>query len=78
MLNWLKELSSEASTILLVKDFHKFYDDPSINRTIKELSSALKKTSHNLINLSNLSSSLLLIQINEVLDFISNSKFLLQ
>jgi len=43
VLNWLKEQSSEASIVLLVKDFHKFYDDPSINRTIKELSSALKK-----------------------------------
>ena len=42
VLNWLKEQSSEVSTILLVKDFHKFYDDPSINRTIKELSSSLK------------------------------------
>ncbi len=49
VLNWLKEQSSEVSTILLVKDFHKFYEDPSINRTIKELSSTLKKTSHNLI-----------------------------
>ena len=31
-----------------------------------------------LINLSNLSSSLVLIQINEVLDFMSNSKLLHQ
>ena len=31
-----------------------------------------------LINFSNLSSSLVLIQINEVLDFMSNSKFLHQ
>jgi len=54
VLNWLKEQSSEVSTVLLVKDFHKFYDDPSINRTIKELSSALKKTSHNLIISSHL------------------------
>ena len=49
VLNWLKELNPEVSTVLLVKDFHKFYDDPSINRTIKELSSALKETSNNLI-----------------------------
>ena len=49
VLNWLKEQRSEVSTILLVKDFHKFYDDPSINRTIKQLSYALKETSHNLI-----------------------------
>ncbi|MBO8219501.1 AAA family ATPase [Prochlorococcus marinus] len=54
VLNWLKAQSSEVSTVLLVKDFHKFYDDPSINRTIKELSSALKETSHNLIISSHL------------------------
>jgi len=54
VLNWLKEQNSEVSIVLLVKDFHKFYDDPSINRTIKELSSALKKTSHNLIISSHL------------------------
>ena len=54
MLNWLKEQNHEASTILLVKDFHKFYDDPTINRTIKELSSALKETCHNLIISSHL------------------------
>ena len=54
VLNWLKEQNSELSTVLLVKDFHKFYDDPSINRTIKELSSTLKKTSHNLIISSHL------------------------
>ncbi len=54
VLNWLREQNPEVSTILLAKDFHKFYDDPSINRTIKELSSALKKTSHNLIISSHL------------------------
>ncbi len=54
VLNWLKEQSSNLSTILLVKDFHKFYDDPSINRTIKELSSKLKETNHNLIISSHL------------------------
>jgi len=54
VLNWLKDQSAESSTILLVKDFHKFYDDPTINRTIKELSSALKETSHNLIISSHL------------------------
>ena len=48
-LNWIKSQPSELSTILLVKDFHKFYDDPSISRTIKELSFLLKETNHNLI-----------------------------
>ncbi len=54
VLNWLKEQTSKVPTILLVKDFHKFYDDPSINRTIKELFSALKETNHNLIISSHL------------------------
>ncbi len=48
-LNWIKEQTSELPTILLVKDFHKFYDDPSIIRTIKELSFSLRETSNNLI-----------------------------
>jgi len=54
VLNWLKEQNSEISTVLLVKDFHKFYDDPSVNRTIKELSLTLKETNHNLIISSHL------------------------
>tara|TARA_Y100000589_G_scaffold300633_1_gene310914 strand:+ start:118 stop:1584 length:1467 start_codon:yes stop_codon:yes gene_type:complete len=49
ILNWIKEQKNEVSTILLIKDFHKFYDDPTISRTIKELSYSLKKTTHNLI-----------------------------
>ena len=49
VLNWIKEQSSEISTILLVKDFHKFYDDPSISRTIKELSNSIKETTNNII-----------------------------
>ena len=54
ILKWFKEQNSDISTILLLKDFQKFYDDPSINRTIKELSSSLKETSHNLIISSHL------------------------
>ena len=54
VLNWLREQTPNLSTILLLKDFHKFYDDPSINRTIKELSSSLKGTNHNLIISSHL------------------------
>ena len=49
VLNWLKEQNSEVPTVLLVKDFHKFYDDPSISRTIKELCQLLKSTSNNVI-----------------------------
>ncbi|MDC3092029.1 AAA family ATPase [Prochlorococcus sp. AH-716-M18] len=54
VLNWFKEQNPEVSTILLLKDFHKFYEDPSINRTIKELSSSLKETNNNLIFISHL------------------------
>ncbi len=54
ILNWLMGQGSEVSTVLLVKDFHKFYDDPTISRTLKKLSSALKETSHNLIISSHL------------------------
>ena len=49
VLNWLKEQKTELSTVLLVKDFYKFYDDPSICRTIKELSYLLRRTNNNLI-----------------------------
>ncbi len=49
VLSWIKEQTSDLSTILLVRDFHKFYDDPSISRTIKELSSSLRETNNNLI-----------------------------
>ena len=49
ILNWIKEQNNSVSTILLLKDFHKFYDDPTISRTIKELSFLLKETTHNII-----------------------------
>ncbi len=49
ILNWIKNQSNEVSTILLIKDFHKFYDDPSISRTIKEISFSLKASTHNVI-----------------------------
>ncbi|MDC3170795.1 AAA family ATPase [Prochlorococcus sp. AH-716-E13] len=49
VLNWIKDQTSELPTILLVRDFHKFYDDPSISRTIKQLSFSLRETNNNLI-----------------------------
>ncbi len=49
VLNWIKEQTSELPTILLLRDFHKFYDDPSISRTIKELSSSLRETNNNIV-----------------------------
>ena len=49
ILNWIKEQQNSPSTILVLKDFHKFYDDPSISRTLKELALSIKETSHNII-----------------------------
>tara|TARA_B100000965_G_scaffold114468_1_gene94496 strand:+ start:2313 stop:3776 length:1464 start_codon:yes stop_codon:yes gene_type:complete len=49
ILNWIKEQQNAPPTILVLKDFHKFYDDPSISRTIKELALSIKETSHNII-----------------------------
>ena len=49
ILNWINEQNNSVSTILLLKDFHKFYEDPTISRTIKELSFFLKETTHNII-----------------------------
>ena len=49
ILNWIRDQKNSPSTILVLKDFHKFYDDPSISRTIKELAFSLKETSHNII-----------------------------
>ena len=49
VLNWFREQKTELSTVLFLKDFYKFYDDPIISRTIKELYFSLRRTSNNLI-----------------------------
>ncbi|MBD74976.1 MAG: AAA family ATPase [Rickettsiales bacterium] len=49
VLNWFREQAKDLSTILFLKDFYRFCDDPSISRTIKELSYSLRSTSNNLI-----------------------------
>ena len=49
VLNWFREQNSELSTVLLLKDFYKFFEDTSICRTIKELSFSLRQTNNNLI-----------------------------
>ena len=35
ILNWIREQNNSVSTVLLLKDFHKFYEDPTISRTVK-------------------------------------------
>ena len=32
ILNWINEQNNSVSTVLLLKDFHKFYEDPTISR----------------------------------------------
>tara|TARA_Y100001970_G_C14257267_1_gene876444 strand:+ start:7261 stop:8748 length:1488 start_codon:yes stop_codon:yes gene_type:complete len=49
ILKWLNELENSKATILLAKDFHRFCEDPSISRTLKNLSNSLRETNHNLI-----------------------------
>ena len=49
VLNWFREQNTDLSTVLFLKDFYKFYDDPSICRTVKELSYILRGTTNNLI-----------------------------
>ena len=49
VLQWLRELDSSKPTLLLVKDFHRFCDDPGIARMLRNLQQALRSTSHTLV-----------------------------
>jgi len=90
----LKAQAIASRTYALKQKGNSFYDINSTNKNqvyigleagtyktkkaVKSTRSLVLTYEDKLINLSNLSSSLVLIQINEVLDFISNSKFLHQ
>ena len=37
VLQWLRDLDSSKPTLLLVKDFHRFCDDPGIARMLRNL-----------------------------------------
>jgi len=51
-LQWLEKLESSNSTILLLKDFHRFSDDAGIARMLKNLSTELRAKPHNIILIS--------------------------
>ncbi len=49
VLEWLKKLNSKNPTILLVKDFFRFCEDPGIARMLKNLSTELRKQPHTIV-----------------------------
>ena len=49
VLQWLQQLQNSSPTVLLVKDFHRFCEDPGIARMLRNLSISLRSTSHNLV-----------------------------
>ncbi len=49
VLQWLESIQSSNPTTLLLKDFHRFCEDPGIARMLKNLSSELRKTPHNIV-----------------------------
>tara|TARA_Y100001968_G_C19448040_1_gene766553 strand:- start:3043 stop:4521 length:1479 start_codon:yes stop_codon:yes gene_type:complete len=51
-LQWLQKLEPTNSTILLLKDFHRFSDDAGIARMLKNLAIELRTKPHNIILIS--------------------------
>ena len=49
VLQWLQQLPESSPTVLLVKDFHRFCDDPGIARMLRNLSTQLRSTPHTLV-----------------------------
>ena len=49
VLQWLRDLDSSRPTLLLVKDFHRFCDDPGIARMLRNLQQALRSPAHTLV-----------------------------
>ena len=49
VLQWLSNIESSNATTLLLKDFHRFCEDPGITRMLKNLSNELRKTPHNIV-----------------------------
>tara|TARA_Y100001968_G_scaffold306902_1_gene324124 strand:+ start:1243 stop:2727 length:1485 start_codon:yes stop_codon:yes gene_type:complete len=49
VLQWLQKIESSNPTTLLLKDFHPFCEDPGIARMLKNLSSDLRETPHNIL-----------------------------
>jgi len=49
VLEWLKKLDESSPTILLLKDFHHFCEDPGILRMLKNLTINLRSKPHSII-----------------------------
>ena len=49
VLQWLFDLDNGRPTLLLLKDFHRFCDDPGVARMVRNLSSRLRETPHTLV-----------------------------
>ena len=49
VLEWLKKLDESSPTILLLKDFHHFCEDPGILRMLKNLTISLRSKPHSII-----------------------------
>ncbi len=49
VLQWLQERSPSTPTLLLLKDVHRFCEDPGIARMLRNLASQLRTTPHTLI-----------------------------
>ena len=48
-LEWLKKIDENTPTILLLKDFHHFCEDPGILRMLKNLTTHLRSKPHSII-----------------------------
>ena len=49
ILQWLQELNPGSPTLLLLKDFHRFCDDPGIARMLRNLTTVLREQPHTLV-----------------------------
>ena len=49
VLQWLQELDDSRPTLLLLKDFHRFCDDPGIARMVRNLTARLRESPHTLV-----------------------------
>ena len=49
VLQWLQEIEASQPTLLLLKDFHRFCDDPGIARMLRNLTSHLRQRPHTLV-----------------------------
>ncbi len=49
VLEWLQKLDGKIPTILLLKDFHRFCEDPGISRILRNLSGDLRHKPHTIV-----------------------------